>query len=109
MTTETESESESDICLLVKDRRVKTCPIANKIAKNAAEKTAKEVFKQFGYDLDKTEDVKKLTILFDFLETLSNNVKRGKIIVGSTVLKVVVTAIIGTSAFTWVTKNGGTQ
>ena len=96
-----------NICLLVKDERINTCPIADKIAKDAAEKTAKEIFKQFGYDLDKTEDIKKLTILFDFLETLSNNVKRGKIIVGSTVLRITITAIVGASIFSFFTKNGG--
>ena len=84
-----------DICLLIKDRRVNTCPIANKIAKDAAEKTAREIFLRFGYDLDDPKDIKKLTLLFDFMETVSNNVKKGKIIVGSTVLKLVITAIIG--------------
>lgn len=102
-------KEKSDVCLLTEERRINTCPIAKKIAEDAAEKTAKEIFKQLGYDLDKVEDIRKLTILFDFLETLSNNVKRGKIIVGSTVLRIVVTAIIGMSAFTWITKNGGTQ
>ena len=79
------------------EKRKSPCPAVQQIVDLAAERGAIAVFKRIGYDLDDPKDVKKLTLIFDFMETLSGNVKKGKIIVGSTALKLVVTAIVGAS------------
>lgn len=74
------------------------CPIAVKIAQDAADKAVNTMLGKLGFDTDNNKDLKKLILLFDFLETLSSNTRKGKVIIGSTVLKVAVLGTVGAVA-----------
>lgn len=79
----------------VDDRRVNVCPLAEKIACAAADKAVSDVFAKLGYDVEDPDDLKKLIVLFDFLETTTRNVGKGKVIVMTTVLASIVLGTIG--------------
>lgn len=85
---------------------VAECPVAGKIAQDAADKAVSVVFGKFGFDTNDNKDMKKLILLFDFLETLSNSTKKGKLIIGSTVLTIIVIATVGAVAAKYFTPVG---
>ncbi len=68
---------DNEFCQL-NDRRKNKCPVAEEIAKDAAEKAIKGAFAKIGYDLDDERNVVELVLLFDFLKKLSCYSSRGK-------------------------------
>ena len=66
-------------CYVGEGKREDTCPGIQNIADLAAERAAIAVFKKLGYNLDDEKDVKKLILLFDFIEKLSFYAGKGKI------------------------------
>ena len=84
----------SDNCPIT-DRRENVCPIAGQIAEDAAKKAVCDLFAKLGYDINKTEDTKKLVLLFDFLDRTSQNVAFGKKVAFKTVITMAVFGVIG--------------
>ncbi len=66
-------------CYIGEEKRKNVYPGVQKIADLAAERAAIAVFKKLGYNLDDEKDIKKLIILFDFIEKLSFYAGKGKI------------------------------
>ena len=103
--------ADPDICLLEEDQRVRTCLVGTKIANDAAKKAieqagpqlAKEVaehmFKLFDFDMNKTEDMRKVRNMIDFLYTVSGNVETSKKIVWNTFTKVFLGLVITITTF----------
>ena len=102
---------DSNVCLLKEEQRKNPCPIGTQLANDAAQKAieqagpqlAKEVaehmFKLFDFDMNKTEDMRKVRNMIDFLYTVSGNVETSKKIVWNTFTKVVLGLVITVTTF----------